>query len=746
MVDLTKIDWSKVRKVENQPTFSPKLPYQPWKWVTKLDYSKNIPLKQTIKPTMKFGSLFKPKKDDTFVSADSFQLNKPITVGQRGIVESLVANIAKGEDIQTIRNKYPEIAEIGDGSLEALQANVKRGDSIDDIIKKYPEFQWIKEGEQGVDEYKYNIAQKPYKYIEWLRQRAEDINIPVVEPIAKGTLGVLWFGTKGMRDVIQGGAWLVDKAIGGDKVYDSGVTENLFDVWQWAINTAAAVYAPVAWVTLWAVMSALPEWVRNTVWETFGNIGSFIAKAPGLREIKERLPEDRREEFDNEVAGAVAWLLLGVKNKGELISNPKQFIKTNLSPKNILQNIEQNVLNIPSKVRNIPSSIKSGAKWLWETAISSNWKIQPAIKSKFEKTFGWSIEKFALDNDLVWKDVSDSAKIADNFKIEKMTEKIDNVRNFWWTKNDKAYKRIAKKMEDNFQETFEDFVGKKMEDFTDADWELVQSVNKTWYDIYKSLQWFIWREEVTYLQLEWLKEVFDYYNPAKLEYDYQWRPVNVWKKDTWYWARNRLQDVIEEAGEKNWVDIKGMNRDIQKAHILYKWLTRADARMSNHNILWLMDTQIATLWALVWGDVVGIGSLFVRKALQSDWFLSWMAKKLYGTKQRTPYSGVGATGVGRVGRISNVLRNTPDFRQKLKSLPESAVGSIDDTGILRYPKDLSNVKPAVVGWPLATVGGVQSPKPVFKADTITSDGTVIPNRFKIKEIQNRKIQKKAHKK
>jgi hypothetical protein len=49
------------------------------------------------------------------------------------------------------------------------------------------------------------------------------------------------------------------------------------------------------------------------------------------------------------------------------------------------------------------------------------------IKAKFEETFGDSIEKFALDNDLVSKNVTQSAKIANQFKLERMQEKIDSV-------------------------------------------------------------------------------------------------------------------------------------------------------------------------------------------------------------------------------------------------------------------------------------------------------------------------------
>lgn len=67
-----------------------------------------------------------------------------------------------------------------------------------------------------------------------------------------------------------------------------------------------------------------------------------------MKQWKESLPPERHAEFDNEVAGALLAFLLGAKNKGNLLKNPKAFVQENiLNPQNVLKNIEQNVLNIP---------------------------------------------------------------------------------------------------------------------------------------------------------------------------------------------------------------------------------------------------------------------------------------------------------------------------------------------------------------------------------------------------------------
>lgn len=192
MINVAGIDWSKVTKagVATPPKFAPK-------GVTTFMQ----PPKQSVN-LKKFMPQVAPKEE--YISP-YMELNKPITSEQKQVVMALGANIKKGDDLATIRQKFPEIADIGDKSLQALRANIMKGDSPEMIEKKFPELQWIKT-KQTDDKYKYNIMNKPTQFLQGLREKAENIDIPVVEPLAKGVLGTAMLGTKGMRDVIQGGA------------------------------------------------------------------------------------------------------------------------------------------------------------------------------------------------------------------------------------------------------------------------------------------------------------------------------------------------------------------------------------------------------------------------------------------------------------------------------------------------------------------------------------------------------------
>lgn len=80
----------------------------------------------------------------------------------------LAANILKGDDVATLKAKYPEIKDISEQSLQALGANVKRGDTPEYIYSKFPELQWIKNPQTEADnaeasKYEGNIMQPVFK-------------------------------------------------------------------------------------------------------------------------------------------------------------------------------------------------------------------------------------------------------------------------------------------------------------------------------------------------------------------------------------------------------------------------------------------------------------------------------------------------------------------------------------------------------------------------------------------------------
>lgn len=68
-----------------------------------------------------------------------------------------------------------------------------------------------------------------------------------------------------------------------------------------------------------------------------------------MKQIKETLPPDRQQEFEQEVVGAMVGLIIGLKNKSNIYKNPLKFFSENLNPKALARNIQENVINIPAR-------------------------------------------------------------------------------------------------------------------------------------------------------------------------------------------------------------------------------------------------------------------------------------------------------------------------------------------------------------------------------------------------------------
>lgn len=247
---------------------------------------------------------------------------------------------------QRIKEKYPEYKDVDNNLLTTR------------ILDKYPEYQgkvdttWLTTSDQRYDSNLFEWAADYYQNDVMWAIKASD-NVLVNNPITRSLAWVwaMWF--KWLRDVTQWGGELLDKWLAQvwlwDKKYKwSTVGENLYDIGQWAVNTLATAYAPVAVTAVWAGIQSLPENAQKAVWEVMWDVGWFISKAPWLKQRRESLPIDRRQEFDNEVAWAAIWLLTGLKGKKNIIKDPKLFLKQNLNPVNIAKNFQENVLNLPA--------------------------------------------------------------------------------------------------------------------------------------------------------------------------------------------------------------------------------------------------------------------------------------------------------------------------------------------------------------------------------------------------------------
>ena len=113
----------------------------------------------------------------------------------------------------------------------------------------------------------------------------------------------------------------------------------------------------------------------------FWGLGIIVNKVPGLKQFKESLPEQDQERFDVFI-GNVAWgLLLWMKNKGNIVKNPKQFILENLNPTELTRNFQENVLAIPKKwLQSIDHGLSNNS-YTKNKELFIKW-VKPTVKGK----------------------------------------------------------------------------------------------------------------------------------------------------------------------------------------------------------------------------------------------------------------------------------------------------------------------------------------------------------------------------
>lgn len=308
----------------------------------------------------------------------------------------------------------------------------------------------------------------------------------------------------------------------------------------------------------------------------------------------------------------------------------------------------------------VPESVKNFWNARAEQLLSSQWKLDKPTRQKIQAQVGETGAKFALERDIVGKDIETTADNAWLFKIAKIEEKMNAVKSFWKTATPEVARNVANVIKNDIIDWVTRSYWKDVDVLSvlEQNHPELASVLKLTEDVIKS-------KKTDYVKLEQLKEIHDYLNPEGIQYDVTWKPISETRNLISVGKRSKLQQILENEWNRRWVDIKWINRDIQGAYNLEKWLNNAISRIQNLNILGLGDTQIATISAILWGAPWAVGSLLVKRWLQSEWFRASLAKKLYTktpknvtTNPLNPDMTV-TPPVTRLGRIMNINSNTP---------------------------------------------------------------------------------------
>lgn len=361
--------------------------------------------------------------------------------------------------------------------------------------------------------------------------------------------------------------------------------------------------------------------------------------------------------------------------------------------------------NVVNKIPN-PLPSKEGIQNMWnsvaEWILAKMWKLDKWTRDKLAWQIGQTWPKFALQNDLVWPTIEATADNAGLFKTEKIQEKLNAVKEFGDIVTPDVAKNVANVLKNDIIDSVEKSYWKgtdTMKALEENHPELAQVLNLT-NEVSNS-------SKVSYLKLEQLKELHDYLNPENIQYDISGKPISETRNILSAGKRSKLQQILEEAGNKNGVDIKWINKSIQGAHQLEKWLNNSVSRIQNLNILWLGDTQVAMISSILGWAPGAVWSIFLKKWLQSEWLRAWIAKKLFTkTPQDVTTNSLNNPGtmtppITRMGRIMNNSDSVPPSKVEAKPI----IVPKKTTGIIRDPRVQgdSKVTPIVKKEPKNTI-------------------------------------------
>lgn len=399
----------------------------------------------------------------------------------------------------------------------------------------------------------------PFKPIsEWLNKAKEFVawqdNMLVNNPITRWWLWVLWtiaWWLTSFSEWTQNIAskWVSEATwITNPQEEKTTVWEDIFWTvsWLWSIATAAAPVASTAF-NVW--MESLPKSRQESIWSTLWDVWSFIAKTPWLKQWRESLPEEKRAQFDQELAWTAIALLTWVKDKGQAIKNPKQFLKTNLNPLNVARNIDEAVLN-----------------WLWTTVAwvknipKIPWKLLPKVE-KWVPTFTDRAISATLwlDADTVrrFKDSPEIVKALDEWKITKESIKQDLIDAVDTVSTERkwvgsAYQDIYTRPDTFNAKEITNDINKSLSD----QWVKIKNWKIVWFDTTK-MTWLTdqaktalkskYEDVISTLKDKWEINIEQLHNIRKDLYNTAYQDWFVSKKAPWV---SKVSDVLNERLKK----------------------------------------------------------------------------------------------------------------------------------------------------------------------------------------------------
>ena len=516
-----------------------------------------------------------------------------------------------------------------------------------DILKLYPELDSIQVPQELSNKYDirkyFNPLWEAGKTILEAKQRSkEEWSLLTSNPLTQWFMSAIWWAVKWVWDLGAWIVWLSDTinawaksvtqwwTIDQYKERPTTTSEDALNIFWWGTTTVWSVFALPAITLVNAGIELLPEEWQRALADSMDWLWDKIAQTPWLKQWMQSLPPDRQAEFKQELANAWVWLLLWLKNKKNIVTDPKTFLKENINPIDIAKNFNENVLWVPKSAGELVEWAMNEA-WnkIYTTVKWAKWKLSTMTKwVKWEVSFWDRVIAVmnGLDAETVrkFKDSPDIVKALDEWKITKESIKTDLVsavddvlseRNEVWSQYSEVYrnperfdtKDIIADINSSLSEQWVKIKDNKIIwfDTTKMPWLTDQAKTALKSKYKDTIQTLEWRSDLSVKELHnirkdlystsyqdgfankkapWVSKVSDVLN-ERLKKVPWFKEVDSWYKE----AADLVNELKSNVLTKDW-DFKGT----LKALLWERWAKRMD--ILEKHFPWLKD-KIETLAA-----------------------------------------------------------------------------------------------------------------------------------------------------
>lgn len=581
------------------------------------------------------------------------------------------------EESKALKNKIADYTVRLDKGVESIrdEYDIPKEDIIKiwDEYRQYLESKWV-----VIDENTTTHADLAYEAIknwavEWIENKERSAFWKLIQ----------WWG-----DFL---AWWAEEHY-NDMMNEWEQIKKRVDRWeQWFISTKLQEAGSVAWFAsdlIWDAVIWAAKWAWNAInyitawnaWEVATAIGNKIKNTPLYNEVVSEwlkyLWQGIESYNQRKQANPEAWA--NVDALINVVDLWSMFIWWWAVKKAWQEVIESWVARTIKEW--VETWLQKGAKWLWnigKTAggivewfgnkvswatdyaakklIDSKFKLTKTNKDAIRKSAWVEPSEFILENNIGGNNIDEMVENTKSMVDDAMQTKfqaLSEVKELQpITQREKLiWQSIVKQAKWDIEEIY----GKKFDEILDD--EIVPEL-KEQFTIVKNIEKVINEKEISPLQLEALKSLYDIYN-SHLKYDLTKKRV-LWAAEK---IRLWLQETIEWLWEQVWVDIKWLNKKIAWGKALEKWLIQAWDRLDNNNLFWLSDSQTAILSSALWGGWLEVASvLWVKSLFENIWLRNKLARSLYTKKTPNVWPKIpnNTSSIGTTAR-SNITKQFGD--------------------------------------------------------------------------------------